>query len=213
MDRRTFIVGGVCGLTFMTMPTFASEAVDPFEWIVTLNNSILDEIRANPKLQAGDQAALQELVDSRVMSSADFAMMTRMTIGPKWRKATKEERQRLMAGFEKLLIRVYSGALKTITDHKCELRPTRNRAVKDEMVIRTLLKSSSSPEIGIDFRIYRNKLGEWKIVDVNVEGIWMVENYRSQFAPTLNAEGVPGLIKLLEEKSDSLVDANDHKVK
>ena len=213
MQRRSLVFGGICGFAVVAMPAFASETVDPFEWIVALNNSILEEIRANPKLQAGDQAALQELVDRRVMSSADFAMMTRMTIGPKWRKATKEERQRLMAGFEKLLIRVYSGALKTITDHRCELRPTRNRTVKDEMVIRTLLKSSNNPEIGIDFRIYRNKSGEWKIVDVNVEGIWMVENYRSQFASTLNAEGVPGLIKLLEEKSDSLVDATDHKVK
>lgn len=213
MQRRSLVFGGICGFAVVAMPAFASETVDPFEWIVALNNSILEEIRANPKLQAGDPAALQELVDRRVMSSADFAMMTRMTIGPKWRKATKEERQRLMAGFEKLLIRVYSGALKTITDHRCELRPTRNRTVKDEMVIRTLLKSSNNPEIGIDFRIYRNKSGEWKIVDVNVEGIWMVENYRSQFASTLNAEGVPGLIKLLEEKSDSLMDATDHKVK
>ena len=100
-----------------------------------------------------------------------------------------------------------------MTDHKCELRPTRNRTIKDEMVIRTILKSTGNPDIGIDFRIYRDKAGEWKIVDVNVEGIWMVENYRSQFASTLNTEGIPGLIKLLEEKADGLVDANAHKVK
>ncbi len=213
MQRRTVVFGGACSLALAVMPVFAAGVADPFEWIVSLNNSILDEIRADPKLHAGDQAALQALVDRRVMASADFAMMTRMTIGPKWRKATKEERQRLMDGFEKLLIRVYSGALKTVTDHKCELRPTRNRTIKDEMVIRTILKSTGNPDIGLDFRIYRDKSGDWKIVDVNVEGIWMVENYRSQFASTLNAEGVPGLIKLLEEKADSLVDANARKVK
>lgn len=212
MQRRTLVLGGACGLALAAMPALAAEAVDPFEWIVALNNSILDEIRADPKLHSGDQTALQALVDRRVMAAADFAMMTRMTIGPKWRKATKEERQRLMDGFEKLLIRVYSGALKTVTDHKCELRPTRNRTIKDEMVIRTILKSTGNPDIGIDFRIYRDKAGEWKIVDVNVEGIWMVENYRSQFASTLNTEGIPGLIKLLEEKVDGLVDANAHKV-
>ena len=195
MQRRTLVLGGACGLALAAMPALAAEAVDPFEWIVALNNSILDEIRADPKLHSGDQTALQALVDRRVMAAADFAMMTRMTIGPKWRKATKEERQRLMDGFEKLLIRVYSGALKTVTDHKCELRPTRNRTIKDEMVIRTILKSTGNPDIGIDFRIYRDKAGEWKIVDVNVEGIWMVENYRSQFASTLNTEGIPGLMK------------------
>ena len=152
MQRRTLVLGGACGLALAAMPALAAEAVDPFEWIVALNNSILDEIRADPKLHSGDQTALQALVDRRVMAAADFAMMTRMTIGPKWRKATKEERQRLMDGFEKLLIRVYSGALKTVTDHKCELRPTRNRTIKDEMVIRTILKSTGNPDIGIDFR-------------------------------------------------------------
>ena len=143
MQRRTLVLGGACGLALAAMPALAAEAVDPFEWIVALNNSILDEIRADPKLHSGDQTALQALVDRRVMAAADFAMMTRMTIGPKWRKATKEERQRLMDGFEKLLIRVYSGALKTVTDHKCELRPTRNRTIKDEMVIRTILIKSA----------------------------------------------------------------------
>lgn len=107
MQRRTVVWGAACSLALAAMPVFAAEAVDPFEWIASLNNSILDEIRADPKLHAGDQAALQALVDRRVMASADFAMMTRMTIGPKWRKATKEERQRLMDGFEKLLIRVF----------------------------------------------------------------------------------------------------------
>ena len=102
MQRRHHAPGGACGLALAAMPALAAEAVDPFEWIVALNNSILDEIRADPKLHSGDQTALQALVDRRVMAAADFAMMTRMTIGPKWRKATKEERQRLMDGFEKL---------------------------------------------------------------------------------------------------------------
>ena len=75
-------------------------------------------------------------------------------------------------------------------------------------MVRTLLKSTGQPDIGLDYRIYRNKAGEWKIVDVNVEGIWMVENYRSQFASTLNQDGIPGLIRLLEEKGEELAGKN-----
>ena len=95
-----------------------------------------------------------------------------------------------------------------MTDERCELRPTRRQPAADEMVIRTLLKSSGKNDIGIDYRIYRNKAGAWKVVDVNVEGIWMVENYRSQFASVLSQDGIDGLITMLETRTDELAAKN-----
>ena len=82
------------------------------------------------------------------------------------------------------------------------------RKLADELVVRTLLKSTGQPDIGLDYRIYRNKAGEWKIVDVNVEGIWMVENYRSQFASVLSQDGIDGLITMLETRTDELAAKN-----
>lgn len=208
MQRRVMLMGAAGAAFFLVgMPAFAAEE-DPFNWVVTVSNGVLDAIRADPKLQNGDAEALQKLVDEKIMPSVDFPMVTRMTVGPKWRQATKEERVRLQKGFERLLMRVYAGALKNVRDNTCELRPTRNRRVADEMVVRTLLKAPGQPDIALDYRIYRNKSGDWKIVDVNVEGIWMVENYRAQFASTLSNEGIAGLIKLLEEKSDELAQKN-----
>lgn len=208
MQRRVMLMGAAGAAFFLVgMPAFAA-GEDPFNWVVTVSNGVLDAIRADPELQNGDAEALQKLVDEKIMPSVDFPMVTRMTVGPKWRQATKEERVRLQNGFERLLMRVYAGALKNVRDNTCELRPTRNRRVADEMVVRTLLKAPGQPDIALDYRIYRNKSGEWKIVDVNVEGIWMVENYRAQFASTLSNEGIAGLIKLLEEKSDELAQKN-----
>lgn len=208
MQRRVMLMGAAGAAFFLVgMPAFAA-GEDPFDWVVTVSNGVLDAIRADPKLQNGDAEALQKLVDEKIMPSVDFPMVTRMTVGPKWRQATKEERVRLQKGFERLLMRVYAGALKNVRDNTCELRPTRNRRVADEMVVRTLLKAPGQPDIALDYRIYRNKSGDWKIVDVNVEGIWMVENYRAQFASTLSNEGIAGLIKLLEEKSDELAQKN-----
>ena len=211
MQRRELVLGaiGSACLALTASPVWAEDVEDPYTWVVGVSNGVLDAIRADPRLQQGDQEALQALVDQHIMPNVDFPMITRMTVGPRWRKATKEERVRLQNGFEKLLMRVYSGALKTVKDNVCELRPSRNRRVSDELVVRTLLKSSGAPDIALDYRIYRNKRkNEWKIVDVNVEGIWMVENYRSQFASTLSNEGIPGLIKLLEEKSEEIAKKN-----
>lgn len=210
MQRRTVLKAAAFAAALASVPAFAA-GEDPYDWVVKISNGILDDIRADEKLHSGDMNALQELVDRKIMPYVDFTMMTRMTVGPKWRSATPEQRERLKAGFEKLLIRVYAGALKNVKDHRCELRPLRNRSVADEMVIRTLLKSSGAEDIGLDYRIYKNRSGDWKIVDVNVEGIWMVENYRSQFASTLNQDGVAGLIRLLEEKGEELAEKNKAK--
>lgn len=208
MQRRELLAASLLAALFGAAPAAAADADDPWGWVVRISNDILDAIRADEKLHSGDADALRVLVDRQVMPFVDFTMMTRMTVGPKWRQATKEDRARLMTGFERLLIRVYAGALANIKDHRCELRPTRSRKLADELVVRTLLKSTGQPDIGLDYRIYRNKAGEWKIVDVNVEGIWMVENYRSQFASTLNQDGIPGLIRLLEEKGEELAGKN-----
>lgn len=204
MQRRDVLCAAAALAWISVVPAaWADDAPDPFALIVDLNNAVLDEIRRDPKLHAGDPERLRALVDRLVMPNVDFPMMTRMAVGPKWRTASEDERRRLEAGFKNLLIRVYSGALTSVKDERCELRPTRSRAVREQMVIRTLLKSGARPEpIGLDYRIYRTKAGEWKIVDVNVEGIWMVENYRTQFASILGEKGVAGLLEVFEKRMD-----------
>lgn len=207
ISRRTLVLCAACAAV---LPAGALQAApdpkgDPFTYLVDLSNVVLDEIRKNPALHTADPEQVRKLVDETLMPAADFEMMTRMTVGPRWRQASAEERAELMEAFKALLVRVYSGALTTVEDHRCELRPTRNKKVRDEMIVRTLLKSAGRNDIGLDYRIYRDKTGTWRIVDVNVEGIWMVENYRSQFAPILSQEGVAGLITALKTKSDQFV--------
>lgn len=207
ISRRTLVLCAACAAV---LPAGALQAApdpkgDPFTYLVDLSNVVLDEIRKNPALHKADPEQVRRLVDETLMPAADFEMMTRMTVGPRWRKASAEERAELMGAFKALLVRVYSGALTTVEDHRCELRPTRNKKVRGEMIVRTLLKSAGRNDIGLDYRIYRDKTGTWRIVDVNVEGIWMVENYRSQFAPILSQEGVAGLITALKTKSDQFV--------
>lgn len=207
MLRRELLVStlAVALLSTTTLGAWGAQSDnkgDPYDWVLTLSNQVLDRIKSDPSLRNGDIGSINQLVDQVIMPDVDFAMVTRMTVGPKWRQASAEERQQLQDAFKQLLIRVYSGALAQVTDHVCELSPTRNRAVEDEMVIRTQLKSASKPPIAMDYRIYRNKAGEWKIVDVNVEGVWMVENYRTQFSSVLNQEGIPGLIRDLKARAE-----------
>ena len=202
MQRRSLLIAA--GLLSASGLAFAEPIVDdksdPYEFVVELSNSVLKAIQSDKELNNGREDKVRKLVDEKIMPFVDFTAVTRIVVGPKWRQASAQEKEELKTEFQNLLLRVYSGALTTITDHSCRLKPTRKRAVADEMVVRTELISSGAAPIGLDYRIYRAKSGSWKVVDVNVEGIWMVENYRTQFAGVLSNGGIPALLKAMREK-------------
>lgn len=202
MQRRSLLIAAgllsVSGLVFSE--PIVDDKSDPYEFVVELSNSVLRAIQSDKELNNGREDKVRKLVDEKIMPFVDFTAVTRIVVGPKWRQASAQEKEELKTEFQNLLLRVYSGALTTITDHSCRLKPTRKRAVADEMVVRTELISSGAAPIGLDYRIYRSKSGSWKVVDVNVEGIWMVENYRTQFAGVLSNGGIPALLKAMREK-------------
>lgn len=174
---------------------------NPEEWVVALSNRILEDIRADAKLSQADPARVRRFVDEQIMPVVDFERMTRTAVGPKWRQASKEQRQELMELFREQLIRVYSGALATVKDQTVKLAPNRVKPTATDAIVRTLLVSPGKPDMRINYRLKKSKQ-EWRIIDVDVEGIWIVDNYRTQFASVANQSGIEGLIKTLREKNE-----------
>lgn len=103
--------------------------------------------------------------------------------------------------FREQLIRVYSGALATVKDQTVKLAPNRVKPTQTDAIVRTLLVSPGKPDMRINYRLKKVK-GEWRIIDVDVEGIWIVDNYRTQFSSVANQSGIEGLIKTLREKNE-----------
>lgn len=178
----------------------ADQSGDPSEWVLEMSNKILDTIRNDEKLKAGDTARIQAFVDDIVMPTVDFLRMTRMSVGPKWRGASAEQRDELQKLFRDQLIRVYSGALATVKGQKAKLAPNRVKPTDKDALVRTLLYETGKPDIRLDYRLKKVD-GLWRIVDVNVEGIWLVDNYRNQFSSVVNSSGIEGLIRELKNKS------------
>ena len=166
MNRREMMkaAGAATVLSALPVWAFAAAQEDPYKWVLSMSNQVLDRIKSEPALRNGDIPAIKKLVDELIMPNVDFTMVTRLTVGPKWRQAKPEQRQQLQDNFRELLIRVYSGALSKVKDHVCELAPVRNQKVQDEMVIRSQLKSASAPAIAMDYRIYRNKADRKSVV-------------------------------------------------
>ena len=198
MISRRLLLTAAGATALVGTPVWATET-DPDDWILEMSNKILNDIRGNAKLAAADPAEVKKFVDNVVMPAVDFLRMTRMAVGPKWRQATAEQRTELQRLFRAQLTNVYSGALATVKDQTVKLAPNRVKPTETDAVVRTLLVSPGKPDMRINYRLKKVN-GEWRIIDVDVEGIWLVENYRNQFASVVNTDGIEGLIKSLREK-------------
>ena len=173
----------------------------PDALIKRLSDDVMSSIKADKSLQAGQTSAIMKLVDIKVMPNVNFQRMTASAVGPAWRQATPEQQKRLQDEFKTLLIRTYSGALEQVNDQVITVKPQRGAATDNEVVVRTEVRGRGDP-VQLDYRLEKTATG-WKIYNLNVLGVWLVDTYRSQFAQEINAKGVDGLIATLTERNRS----------
>lgn len=173
----------------------------PDALIKQVSTDVLETLKADKSVKSGDLQRIIALVDEKVMPHVNFQRMTASAVGRFWRQATPEQQQRLQEEFKVLLVRTYSGALVQVKDQTVQLKPMRSRPDDKEVVVRTEVRGQGDP-IQLDYRLEKASDG-WKIYDVNVLGIWLVENYRNSFAQEIGANGIDGLISKLAERNKS----------
>lgn len=198
----TTLALGVAPAQAADAPATATE-VAPDTMILNLSTEVLDAIRNDKAIKAGDFNRVQKLVDERILPKVDFDKMTRLAVGRAWRTATPQQRATLTEQFRILLMRTYSGALSKVSDQKVRLRPSRDQENPADVIVRTQVVPSQGDPIGIDYRLEKTDAG-WKIYDLNILGVWLVENYRNEFGQSLNQGGVDNLIEVLTQKNQKL---------
>ena len=164
---------------------------------------VIEGAKNDKAIQAGDFSRVLGLVENKVMPHVNFEVMTRSAVGPKWREATAEQRSKLQSEFKTLLVRVYSGALAQLKDQTVEITKSLPVQGSTQLVVQSEVRGKGEP-IKLDYRLDRPAGAAdaaWKIIDVNVGGLWLVQNYRSQFATALTQGGIDGLITNLAERN------------
>ena len=203
MQRRHWMLGAcLIGMTLLA-PALRAEPLAPDAFVRQISTEVIDAVKADKAIQAGDVNRIRGLVDAKVMPYVNFQRMTASSVGPQWRSATPEQQKRLFEEFKTLMVNTYSGALTQVKDQAVVVKPLRAGAADQaDLVVRTEVKGQGDP-IQLDYRL--EKAGDgWKIYDVNVGGFWLVEAYRGQFAKDLSAGGMDALIKRLADKNKSL---------
>ncbi|WP_309625996.1 ABC transporter substrate-binding protein [Methylibium sp.] len=189
---------GLFALVAGQAPVFA-QSQTPDALVRQVSSEVIDSVKADKTIQAGDIRKIMALVEAKVLPHVNFQRMTASAVGRYWRQASPEQQERLQAEFKTLLVRTYSGALTQVHDQTIELRPMRSKPDDTEVVVRTEVKGRGDT-IQLDYRLEKQPEG-WRIYDVNVLGVWLVENYRNSFAQEISANGIDGLIAKLVERN------------
>lgn len=178
----------------------ADEAPDAL--VKRLSDDVLNTIKTDKLVQSGDINRIMQVVDSKIMPNVNFARMTSSAVGPAWRQATPAQRQRLQEEFKLLLVRTYSGALAQVSEETVQMKPLRASPTDTDVVVRSEIRGRGEP-IQLEYRLEKTpgQGAGWKIYNLNVLGVWLVETYRSQFAQEVNAKGIDGLIASLSERN------------
>lgn len=204
LNRRHVIVAAfatsLLGVSDLAMA--ADEAPEVF--VQRITNDTLNTIKADKALRNGDIAKIMQLVDTQLMPHVNFRRMTALATGPAWRKATTEQQKRLQEEFKILLVRTYSGALSQITDQVVVVKPLRAGQEDKNLVVNTEVRGKGDP-IQLDYRLEKTpgQGSGWMIFDLNVLGVWLIENYRNQFTKEINAGGIDALIASLAARNKS----------
>lgn len=195
----------LAAVTSLGLPLSAAAADEaPDALIKRLSTDVLNTVKADKSIQGGDITKVIALVDKTVMPNVNFRRMTAAAVGPGWRQATPEQQKRLQEEFKILLVRTYAGALAQVNEQTIQVKPLRADPADKDVLVRTEIVGRGDP-IQLDYRLEKTP-GEgsgWKIYNLNVLGVWLVETYKGQFAQEINAKGVDGLIASLEARNKS----------
>jgi phospholipid transport system substrate-binding protein len=198
-ERNPVLKKLLCTTALLIAATVVASETPPDALIKQISAEVIDTAKGDPAIQAGDVGRIINLVDTKVMPSVNFEVMTRSAVGPQWRGASPEQRSKLQTEFKILLVRVYAGALTQLKDQTLEITRTQPIPGSSQVVVQSEVRGKGEP-IKLDYRLDKFD-NAWKIIDVNVAGIWLVQSYRSQFGQVLSNGGIDALITRLVEQN------------
>jgi len=203
---RQWLMSLVCTL-FMSAMAFAQapDQSTPDGLIKSLVSDVMSSVKSDPEIQKGNIPKIVDLVEKKIVPHTDMRRTTEMAMGPYWKKATPEQQTQLIAEFKNLLIRTYSGALSQLRDQTVQFKQLRAAPDDQEVTVRTIVLGHGDP-VPLDYRLEKTPNG-WKVYDMNIMGVWLVEAYRNQFSNQISQNGIDGLVKFLQDRNKQLASA------
>ena len=195
------VLRGLAALAFAAAASAALAQEAPDAMVKRVAQEVLQIINTDPKVAAGDQQRIREVVETKLLPNFDFERITALAMGRNWRQATPEQQKQLVDQFRQLLVRTYSGALTQYRNQTMDYKPMRGDPAATEVTVRTeVVRQGGQAPVPIDYSMAKGPSG-WKVYDVIVGGVSLVTNYRDEFNEQIKNGGVDNLIKTLTAKN------------
>ena len=187
-------------LMALALPARAQQDLGPEELVRKVTQDVLDAIRSDKQLAAGDRQKALKLAEEKVLPHIDFEEAARLAVGRAWAQATPEQRKKLVEEFRRMLVRTYSNAISAYEGQTMQVLPVRMKPGDTEVTVHNRYIRAGGQPLPVDYQMHKTDQG-WKIYDITVEGVSLVLTYRSEFDAVVKQSGIDGLIKRLEEKN------------
>jgi phospholipid transport system substrate-binding protein len=202
--RNQFSMWIVSACLLVAAPTRAAEITAPDALAKSVTDEVLVILRADKEIQAGNQKKVYDLIETKIAPHFNFTTMTRLAMGKNWSQASPDQRKALTSEFRVLLVRTYTTAFTQYSNQTIEYRPTKVAPNDDDVMVKSLIRQPSGQPVAVDYSMEKTDHG-WKVYNVKIEGISLVENYRNTFNTEVQKSGIDGLVKALAEKNRTLV--------
>ena len=155
-------------------------------------------IKSNPNM-------IEDLAKQILLPQVDVQLMAKLAVGRNgWMSANSQQQQAFTDAFTTLMIRTYASAFAAYTDEKIKFYPLRPGETDDGRAqVKSEILQDSGPSIPVNYRVLQEGAA-WKVYDINVDGVSLIQSFRSQFANELNQGGMDQLIAALNKHNSDL---------
>jgi len=177
------------------------------EVVMNTANEVLARVTSEREAIDADPGRIYHLVNDIVIPHFDFVSMSKWVLGKKsWHGASESQRELFIGEFRTLLVRTYAKALLEYAHQEIEYLPEESNPNSNLVVIKTKIQQSGTSAVPIDYRMHLSG-GEWKVVDIVVDGVSLILTYRGSFASEIRKNGLDALIRKLSQRNDAMVNA------
>jgi phospholipid transport system substrate-binding protein len=198
MNHKRAVCGGVLiGALVYLLVAFPAAGGAPAEQIQQTTSKVLAILR-DPALKgdANKKERLERLKEV-IEPQFDFAEMAKRALGPHWQRRTAEEQREFQTVFTDLLESSYTESIESYSGEKVAI--TSEKQEKEYAEVGSKIISAKGEEFSIHYRLHATG-GNWKIYDVVIENISIVNNFRSQFNRVIAQSSYQDLLQRMKAK-------------
>lgn len=191
-----FILSLLCMNVYAATQQSAEQVVrEAVEQTTAKLNAEKDQLKSHPN-------RIYDLIQSMVVPHFNFPLISRLVLGrTTWDAATDQQKKEFIHEFTTLLIRTYAKALQEYSDQNVVFLPVKKSPNSKLVEVKTeVTGKSSSKKTPINYRMYLSD-GKWKVLDLVVDGISLVNSYRGEYASIVRQDGLDGLIAKMKKKN------------